>query len=112
MAKKFPSYRLWRLRCFRERLDGLQRCGERSRSHHQYRDEGKADNISTSVLPTPLAPAIEVISPYRKPPCSTLSRVLQPIDEGAGAGFWFERAVARRAEPRIGDAALAIIKVG
>jgi len=53
---------------------------------------------------------MDVISPYRKPPCNAWSSVAQPVDAGAGAGFGFESAVERRAEPRSGGTGSVIAR--
>lgn len=53
---------------------------------------------------------MDVISPYRKPPYNAVSRLAQPMDAGTRAGLGFERAAARRVEPRIGGAGSDISK--
>jgi len=58
----------------------------------------------------PLAPAMDVISPYRKPPCNAVLRLAQPVEAGTRAGLGFERAAASRVEPRIGGAGSDISK--
>lgn len=53
-------------------------------------------------------PAIEVISPYRKPPHSACSSMTaEPELAGAGVACAWAFAAARRLEANIGDAASA-----
>lgn len=53
----------------------------------------------TSVFPEPLAPAIDVISPYRNPPPRAwLSMDEMPVPTGNGLVFSWASAAARRVE--------------
>ena len=64
---------------------------------------------STSVFPMPLAPAMEVISPYRNPPCNAESSIVrQPVLAGAGLYFSASRAALSMARPVIPGAGVAI----
>lgn len=66
------------------------------------------NDMLTKVFPMPLAPAIDVVSPQRKPPCSASSSVVQPVDTGIGCRGIFARALASSVEPKIGGAGSAI----
>lgn len=66
----------------------------------------------TTVFPVPLAPAIEVISPYLKPPSSAFSSIIAE-PELAGEGLALSRAWAdtSRLEPSRGRAAWEVIDI-
>jgi hypothetical protein len=62
--------------------------------------------VLTNVLHVPLAPAIEVISPYLKPPLNASSSMTaEPELAGAGLENSCALAAARRLDARSGGAA-------
>ena len=63
----------------------------------------------TRVFPVPLAPAIEVISPYLNPPLKApSSNVAEPELAGVGLVFSWALAAARRLDPNSGGAGKAV----
>lgn len=63
----------------------------------------------TKVFPVPLAPAIEVISPYLNPPLKApSSNAAEPELAGVGLVFSWALAAARRLEPNRGGAGKAV----
>lgn len=60
----------------------------------------------TSVFPEPLAPAIDVISPYRNPPCKARSSmIVRPELADDGRVFAWASAAPSSVEARIPGAA-------
>ena len=60
----------------------------------------------TVVLPVPLSPAMEVISPYLKPPSKATSSIsMQPELAGRGSLIAWDLAIDSRVEPRSPGAA-------
>ena len=63
----------------------------------------------TRVFPVPLAPAIEVISPYLNPPLKApSSNAAEPELAGVGLVFPWALAAARRLDPNRGGAGKAV----
>ena len=67
----------------------------------------------TKVFPVPLAPAIEVISPYLNPPHKApSSNAAEPELAGVGVVLSCALAAARRLEPNRGGAGWAVTDMG